>query len=230
MKLEACIESLSEARLAAHKNLNRVELCSALDLGGLTPPEALTKACAEVIEVHAMVRPRAGGFVYSDDDISLMLQEIETLKDAGAVGVVFGCLNQDNTINIKQTKLLTTKAKSLGLVVTFHRAIDFVENQVEALETLVGLQIDRVLTSGGAPQAKDSVENIAKLVEASANKIEIMAGSGVDKSCAKALQETGIHGLHFTLRKQADLPVLTGMGVQYDMDHQKLNDILGVVK
>ena len=88
--LEACIETLAEAKLAAAHNLNRVELCAALDLGGLTPTAALISACAEVVEVHAMIRPRGGDFVYTADEENLMLAEVRNAKKAGAAGVVFG--------------------------------------------------------------------------------------------------------------------------------------------
>jgi copper homeostasis protein len=227
MHLEACIETLAEAKLAAKHNLNRVELCAALDLGGLTPTTALIRACAEVLEVHAMIRPRGGDFCYTPDELTLMVSEIEDAKNEGATGVVFGCLTAENLLDVEATKILTQKAKQLGLQSTFHRAIDFVPDQELVLEKLIALGINRVLTSGGKTTAAEGIEGITKLVRAANKRIEIMAGSGVSAQLVPALTAARVDAIHFTLRKKTGAKPLIGMGENYGVDEEK---ILGILK
>ncbi len=230
MKLEACIETLAEAKLAAAHNINRVELCAALDLGGLTPTAALISACAEVIEVHVMIRPRGGDFVYTAEEENLMLTEMQNAKKAGAIGVVFGCLLPSGEIDFALTQHLVLEAKKAGLQTTFHRAFDFVTNQQKALEELIDLGINRVLTSGGKPTAIEGLEEIAQLVKTANGRIQIMAGSGVNTTNAAALKATNIDALHFSIRKPTGSVLPLGMGVNYAPDGEKILEILSKLK
>ncbi len=127
MIFEICGDSFEAVLLAEKYNVKRVELCAALSLGGLTPSIGLIEKCTEIeeVEIHVMIRHKEGGFVYSSVDIEIMESDIISAKEAGAKGVVFGCLNNDNEIDLKQNKLLYKLAKRLGLAVTFHRAFDF---------------------------------------------------------------------------------------------------------
>ena len=226
VKLKACIETLAEAKLAAKHGLNRVELCAALDLGGLTPTEALISACAEVVEVHAMVRPRAGDFVYTEEEIELMLCEVRNAKKAGASGVVFGCLTPANEIDFALTQRLVLAAQSVGLKTTFHRAFDFVLDPENTLEKLIELGIDRVLTSGGKSTAIAGLSQITSLIETSKGRIQIMAGSGVNATNAKALKTTRVDALHFSIRKPSGSLLPLGMGANYEPDEEKILTIL----
>jgi len=230
MKLEACIETLAEAKLAAKHNLNRVELCSALDLGGLTPSAALIRACAEVIETHVMIRPRAGNFVFSTLEMALMMEEIAVARDFGATGVVFGCLTIENKIDFALSQHLVLAAHKNSLQCTFHRAFDFLEDQKTGLEQLIKLDFDRLLTSGGADTAQKGVENLARLVKDSNGRIEIMAGSGVNASNILELQHLGIDAAHFSIRKKTGEKVPLGMGEHYEPDEEKIIKILNVLK
>jgi len=230
MKLEACIETFAEAKLASQHNLNRVELCSGLDLGGLTPTAILISACAEVIEVHAMIRPQAGNFIYTEDEMAIMLSEIEAAKAAGATGVVFGCLTFESNIDFALAQHLVLAAQKLNLQTIFHRAFDFVPNQMEALQKLIDLGINRVLTSGGKATALEGIENIKKLVAASNDRIEIMAGSSVNASNILALKETGIDAAHFSIRKKTGEVLPLGMGENYVPDEVKILGILSLMK
>jgi len=127
MTLEICGDSLESYKLAKQFGVKRIELCSALTVGGLTPSIGLIEECANVggVEIHAMIRHLEGGFVYSEEDIKTMKKDISHIKIAGGHGVVFGCLTSENEINIEQNKQLFNHAKGLGLEVTFHRAFDF---------------------------------------------------------------------------------------------------------
>lgn len=230
MKLEACIETLAEAKLAAAHNINRVELCAALDLGGLTPTAALISACAEVIEVHAMIRPRGGDFVYTADEQNLMLADVQNAKKAGATGVVFGSLLPTGKIDFALTQRLVLEAKKLGLHTTFHRAFDFVTNQQKALEELIDLNINRVLTSGGKPTAIVGLEEIAQVVKTANGRIEIMAGSGVNATNAAVLKAINVDALHFSIRKPTGSVLPLGMGANYAPDEEKVLGVLSTLK
>ncbi len=230
MKLEACIETLAEARVATKHHINRVELCSALDLGGLTPTSTLISACAEVIEVHAMIRPRPGNFVYNTEEMALMLTEIAAAKEAGATGVVFGCLTHDSKIDFAMAQHIVLAAQKLNLKITFHRAFDFLEDQEAGLKLLIDLGVDRVLTSGGKPTAIEGIKNIQKLVEIAEDNIEIMAGSGVNAHNIITLKNIDIHAAHFSIRKKTGEVLPLGMGENYEVDVEKMNKILELLK
>jgi len=227
MKIEFCIDSVEGAKAAKKFGANRVELCSALGVGGLTPSFGLIKHCAEVgVEVHVMIRHVEGCFVYSKEDVSIMLHDIKMAKDAGAKGVVFGCLTADNKLDVQPNIDLIEAAKNLELEVTFHRAFDFVENTSETLTSLINLGVDRILTSGQHDKAINGIENIKELVKQANGEIEIMAGSGVNKSNALELSQTRIDALHFTIHKSSSEDEALGMGSRTAIDEEKINSIL----
>lgn len=224
---EVAIESIQEANAAASLKANRVEVCSALDLGGLTPSFALIEACGkfEHTEAHVMIRPRAGSFLYSNDELNVMKQDIVAAKEAGAHGIVFGALTKHNELDVAQVESILETAKSLNLETTFHRAFDFVPNPLETLDTLVELGVNRILTSGQKPVAIEGIDLIAELVQYAQGRIQIMAGSGVNSSNAQQLLETGIDAIHFTARKRKTDTSLN-MGVEYEPDEGKITSIL----
>ena len=226
MKLEACIESLAEAMTAAKFKLDRAELCSALELGGLTPSFALTKACAEHIEIHAMVRPRGGSFVYTQEEVDLMMNEIEALANAGVVGVVFGCLTETNTIDLEANQQLLKKTKSLGLVATFHRAFDFLFDMKPGVGQLIEMGFDRVLTSGGQANAANGLNQIMQLITQASGRIEIMAGSGINAQNIKAIKASGVDAAHFSIRKKQVGISRLNMGEHYLVSPKKIESIL----
>jgi copper homeostasis protein len=228
--LEACVETLEEALLAAQYGLDRIELCAALDLGGLTPTAALISACAEVTEVHAMIRPRTGHFVYTTAEMTLMLAEIEHAKNAGAHGVVLGCLDHSGEPDYAMIRQLVLAAKKQKLHTTFHRAFDCTPNLSETLENLISFGLDRILTSGGKPTASEGLEHIRLLCNQAKGRIEVMAGSGVNAENAPLLFDTGVDALHFSVRKKSDVSMPFGMGHTYLTDPQKIRDIIRAVK
>jgi copper homeostasis protein len=224
MNLELCTSTFEGARLAAGMGFKRIELCSALELGGLTPSLGLAKACSELqIEVHAMVRHRAGSFCYLDNDIEVMRLDIYSLSDAGASGVVFGLLNENGGVD-NRTHELVKLADALDLEVTFHRAFDEVLDQETAMEKLIDYGITRVLTSGGASSAEKGLAKIRRLQNSFGDRIQIMAGGGITASNAIEIASTGIDNLHFTAHFST-LQERPAMGRNWIPDRAKMEEI-----
>ena len=195
---EACVESFLEAKLAQDRGATRIELCSDLANDGLTPDfEILKKACSELdITVMVMARPRAGNFVYSSDEIEAMKAAIDQAKKAGANGVVFGLLTPDNKIDEANTRLLAEYAAPLP--VTFHKAIDEMENPVEGVRVLKTIpNIKRILSSGGKATALEGQEVIRKMITEAEGKITILvAGKVTNENVSEIQQITGTTELH----------------------------------
>lgn len=229
MILEVCADSLETTLLAEKNGAKRVELCSALSVGGLTPSMGLVKTCKEQssIEIHCMIRHREGDFVYSQQDLEIMLSDIEMVAQLGVKGVVFGCLNGHGEIDTRATELLVKHAKKWGLEVTFHRAFDFVFDYNSGIEQLIFAKVDRILTSGGRDKAIEGIDQISDLVEIANGRIQIMAGSGVNADNAKELAESGVDALHFTSHISAGKPVF-GMGEKTSPDPEKIRKIVQV--
>ena len=226
MKREACIESVNEARAVARFNLDRAELCAALDLGGLTPPSSLIKACSDLVETHVMIRPRAGDFVYDKAELDLMKADIRNAAECGAAGVVFGCLTGGNAIDVEANKELVDIAKTNRLQCTFHRAFDFVFDMTTGLNQLIALGVDRVLTSGGQATAINGLNQIMQLITLADGRIEIMAGSGVNATNITTIRAAGVDAAHFSIRKKQNRMVSLNMGAQYAVDEDKITSIL----
>jgi copper homeostasis protein len=195
---EACVETFEEAVLAEQRGANRIELCSDLANDGLTPsPELMHKTCASLkIPVMVMIRPRAGNFVYSEEEIIQMKSEIDEAKKVGAAGVVFGLLTPENEIEEKNTRLLAEYAHPLP--VTFHKAIDVLENPEEGVHILKEIKgIKRILTSGGKATAKEGAETIRKMQEeAGENLIILVAGKVTDENVEEIQELTGAEEFH----------------------------------
>jgi copper homeostasis protein len=198
MLKEVCVETLQEAVLAEKLGANRIELCSDLHLDGLTPSyELMKQACSTLkIPVMVMIRPRAGNFVYSEEEISRMKSEIDLAKEAGAAGVVFGLLTPENKIDETNSKILAEYAHPLP--VTFHKAIDVMENPVEGvsvLKEIVG--ITRILTSGGKPTAMEGLKTIHRMIEVAGEQLTILVAGKVLNSNVEEVQKlTGAKELH----------------------------------
>ena len=195
---EACVETLEEAIKAEQQGANRIELCSDLKNDGLTPTvELMKKACSLLsIPVMVMIRPRPGNFICSESEIEQMKLSIDEAKKAHAAGVVFGLLTKNNTIDIRGTKLLAEYAKPLP--VTFHKAIDELENPVEGVRDLLKINgITRILTSGGKPTAKEGNQTIREMIQAAGTKITILvAGKVTDKNIDEIQELTGAKEFH----------------------------------
>ena len=195
---EACVESFEEAKLAEQKGATRIELCSDLANDGLTPSVELMKETCQKLQIPVMVmaRPRAGNFVYSDAEVEQMKTAIDAAKKARAAGVVFGLLTSDNKIDEKNTRILTEYAQPLP--VTFHKAIDELEDPVEGVRILKMIPgIKRILTSGGKATAIEGSETIRRMIEMAEDKIIILVAGKVLSSNLEQIRElTGATELH----------------------------------
>lgn len=226
MNFELCTDSLEGALVASTNNFKRIELCSALSIGGLTPSVGLTEQCVKQssVEVHVMIRHKEGGFNYSKDDISVMNADIKLAASAGAHGVVFGVLTDDNRI-ADNNKALLDLAKSLDMQVTFHRAFDFVKDYNTAIEKLIDMGFDRLLTSGLKPKVEQGLDVIKDLQSNYGDKIEIMAGSGVNGNNALRIASSGIKNLHFTAHKSSGKSLPLSMGEVMIVNEEKIKAI-----
>ena len=229
MIFEICTDSVEGAISAEKYGAKRIELCAALSVGGLTPNYGLVKTCTDKssVEVHTMIRHKEGGFNYNSADVDLMKIDIRTMKKAGARGVVFGILSDDNTVS-ELNRELVRLSKSLGLEVTFHRAFDFISDYKKAIKGLIDMKFDRLLTSGLKPSVVDGLDVISYLQENHGSKIQIMAGSGVNAQNALEIAKTGIQNLHFTARKSLNNPTNLSMGELMVVDKNKMIDIISL--
>lgn len=198
LTLEACVESLEDAVRAEHLGADRIELCSRLDLDGLTPERELIKQVVHKVHipVKVMIRPRTGDFVYSTDELSAMKDDIQFCKQAGAKGVVFGILDKANHLNLDQIQQLAELASPLE--VTIHKSIDLTPDPVTSLKGLTKIEnITSVLTSGGAATALEGKEVIKKMLRASKGKINIMAAGRItEKNLAEIHHLISAHEYH----------------------------------
>lgn len=228
MQIEVCIETLQEAELARQYKCDRIEVCSALDLGGLTPPYSLIQACSKLqgIDSHILIRPRSGNFIYTTEELILMKEDIKIAAEAGAKGVVFGCLNSDNELDITSCELLARIAKAYDLEITFHRAIDFASDYLDSFKTIINLGFDRVLTSGQKEKALDGIENIKTIINLFSGQIELMAGSGINVENMDHFVGINLDAIHFSLRKKSELPAKFAMGLESTPDEYKLKTII----
>jgi copper homeostasis protein len=198
--VEAAVETLRSALAAERGGTGRIELCANLDEGGTTPDDALIAAVtARVrIPVVAIVRPRAGGFEYSDDEMAVIHEDIARLRTLGVAGVVAGVLRSDGRVDVARTRAIVAAAQ--GLPVTFHRAFDVTRSLPEALEDVIAAGASRLLTSGGAATALDGADMIAALVEQARDRIVIVAGGGIrEHNVRELVARTGVGEVHTRL-------------------------------
>ena len=206
--VEACVDSVASAVAAERGGARRLELCDNLFDGGTTPSAGMIVAvkAAVRIPVFVIVRPRGGGFVYSDVELGVMRLDIDAARMLGADGVVVGCLTRDARIDVEHLRILRDGAGDMPI--TFHRAFDVIRDQDQALETLIAERIQRVLTSGGAPSAIDGASAIGALVKRASGQIEIVAGGGVrEENVQELVHRTGVREVHVRGTRVLDVPM-----------------------
>ena len=195
--LEACVDSVEAALAAEAGGAGRVELCADLLEGGITPSGGTIQAACEMlrIPVNVIIRPRGGDFCYSDVEFDVMGRNVALAKAAGANGVVIGILNPDGTVDVERTRALVERARPMS--VTFHRALDVTRDPFKALETLIELGIDRVLTSGQEPNVLEGLDLIVELVRAARERIIVMPGAGItERNIHKIVAASGVREVH----------------------------------
>ena len=200
--LEICAGSVESAIAARDGGAKRIELCATLEVGGVTPSAGVIAEARKVedLVLNVIIRPRGGDFLYNEYEVACMEEDIRTCKRLGADGVVIGALTAEGDIDKAVCKRLIEAAD--GMSVTFHRAFDMCRNPHEALEELISLGCDRVLTSGQAPTAEAGIPLLKQLVEQAVGRIIIMPGCGVNsKNAAMILQTTEATEIHASARK-----------------------------
>lgn len=198
--LEVCAGSLESAMAAAQGGAQRIELCEALELDGLTPSDNIIAAARAIpgLKLHVLIRPRPGNFVYDQNEVVLMIDQIHRAVELGADGVVFGALTPEGKVDMDVCRKL---AAASTVPITFHRAFDQAADPFEALEDVISLGCTRLLTSGQAATAHEATGLIYDLVCQSAGRIIIMPGSGVrPENAAAILARTGCKEIHSSAR------------------------------
>ncbi len=230
MITEACVQEIEEVRFAAKKGFKRVELCSSLYCGGLTPSKGTIKQACKIkeVETHVMIRPRAGNFCYNFEELAIMKADIKTCYKMGANGVVFGLLNEHNQLALENIPLIQY-ALSKGLEVTFHRAFDLILDKEEAVRQLISWNVKRVLTSGGGTNIMEGIDVLQDLSNTYGDQIEIMAGSGVGADNIHFLKAAGIGSIHFSISKEQKSNNGFGFGFQRNIDKEKVSRILEAI-
>jgi copper homeostasis protein len=196
---EVCVCSATGARAAVQGGADRIHLAAALELGGLTPSAGLIEAVVDVVDTHVLIRPRAGDFIYDNHEIRVMSKDIEHAIDKGAVSVVFGALTAAGDIDLPAMTRLLNAAENVP--VTFHRAFDAVRDPLAALDDLMELGVDRLLTSGAQSVAEGGIALLAELVDRGGDDLLVMPGGGITPiNAARIVRATGARELHFSAR------------------------------
>lgn len=200
---EVCTNSVESCIAAQEGGANRVELCAGIPEGGTTPSYGEIAMAREVLtttRLHVIIRPRGGDFLYSPIEIKTMLKDIEMARRLGADGVVFGCLTANGEIDVPVMEQLMEASE--GLSVTFHRAFDVCRDASKALEQIINLGCDRILTSGQQATAELGIPLLKELRERAKGRITLLAGCGVnEKNICRIAKETGIQEFHFSARE-----------------------------
>ena len=198
--LEVCVESLDCAMAAERGGAHRIELCVDLSVGGVTPALELMRTVRDQVNlpIHAMIRPRAGNFCYTETEFAVMQKEISLARQLGMDGIVLGILDSENRVDIGRTHKLVDIAGPLG--VTFHRAFDESADLLCALEAVIQAGAKRILTSGGCPSAAQGAKTLAKLTAAAAGRVIIMPAAGIDaENAASLVRQSNAREVHASL-------------------------------
>lgn len=200
--VEACVDSVASARAAERGGAHRVELCDALFDGGTTPSAGMIAACKQAVSipVFVMVRPRGGGFVYSEEERDVMRRDLVAARELGADGAVIGGLLPNGAVDLALVRLLVNAAG--GIPVTFHRAFDVTPDLEASLEALADAGVHRILTAGGAATAAAGASTLATLVRRAGSRIVVMAGGGVrEENVHDLVSISGVREVHVRLTR-----------------------------
>lgn len=205
MRVEICVDSVEGALAAQAGGADRVELCDNLFEGGTTPSAGCLKLTRQrlTIGLHVLIRPRGGDFLYSETDFEVMREDVRVAREFGADGVVIGCLTAAGAIDVARTRQLLELARPMA--VTFHRAFDMCRDPQRALEDLIGLGVERVLTSGQEVSCLEGLDLIAALNRQAAGRIIVMPGGGITARNVRRIAEaTGVREVHLSARASVE--------------------------
>ena len=208
MIYEICVDSIEGVAAASAAGAARVELCADLIEGGITPSRGMIRRARTIpgIRLHVIIRPRGGDFLFDDDEFAVMEADIDTAKAEGADGVVIGLLTAAAAVDVERTRRLIERARPLA--VTFHRAFDMTADPFAALETLIELGVDRILTSGQEESVLEGLPLIAELIKRAGNRIVIMPGGGITaRNVERIVAAAAPKEMHFA----ALSPTVSGM-------------------
>lgn len=212
MILEICAATIQSAINAETAGAHRIELCSELAVGGITPSFGMIQEVLKQVSipVFVLIRPRSGNFTYSEDEFEIIKADILQCKKMGSAGIVSGVLNKDQTIDLVRTKELVELSKPLPF--TFHRAFDWVPNPTEALENLIEIGVQRVLTSGQSATAEEGFEILTQLHQQANKRIVILPGGGINEANASLFKNAGfteIHASASALVQETEIPKIS---------------------
>tara|TARA_B100000767_G_C19762267_1_gene535763 strand:+ start:2193 stop:2915 length:723 start_codon:yes stop_codon:yes gene_type:complete len=198
MKIEICSNSIESVINANNAGANRIELCSGLNIGGLTPSNGLIKLAVKKskIPIHCLIRPREGHFIYNKYDFETIINDIQNIKKLGVKGIVVGVMNNKYDINIRQLEKIIEESE--GLDVTYHRAFDCLKNQEKGIDILSSIGVKRILTSGACKSAIDGISNLIRWKSISSAKIEIQPGGGINKKNVIKFKNAGFSSIHLS--------------------------------
>ncbi len=207
--IEVCIEGIDAVQTAQEHGADRIELCASLSEGGVTPSLGTVRAAVAVasVPVHVIVRPRGGDFLYSEAEFLTMLEDVRLIREAGAQGVVTGCLTPEGRVDLARTRALVEAARPLS--VTFHRAFDLAADPLQALEDLIACGVDRVLTSGQRPTAVLGVDLLRTLLLRAADRIIVLGCGGLrPDSVGEVLRQVPLREIHFSALQPVESAVV----------------------
>ena len=221
--IECCANSVNSALIGIKAGANRIELCTNLEKGGTTPEYEDIKRLRKLtdVKVHILILPKENHFIYSNKEFQQILSDIKFCKKNGCDGVVIGALNKDLSINIIQTKEMVEAAKPMK--VTFHRAFDVACDLENSLENIIACKCDYLLTSGQKESVEQGLKNLKKLSKLSNNRINILAGGGVNSKNIKTLYNIGIREFHLSGNKKNKTGIIE---TNYNNIHNTVNQLI----
>lgn len=235
-QVEICCGSYEDGIAAFLGGAKRIELNTALSVGGLSPSVIVLEQLKKKtdLKIICMVRPRAGGFCFGQTETQIMMEEAKLFLEKGADGCAFGFLKEDGSVDLEKTKAMTDLIHSFEKEAVFHRAIDVADDLDAAIKALIACRVDRVLTSGQKAKAMEGIDRIAYLQKTYGNQIEILAGSGLNaENALEILQKTGIWQIHSSCKGYREDPTTRTRDVRFDyldQPHQMDYDVVDVEK
>lgn len=230
--IEVCAGTITDCINAKKAGANRIELVSATYMGGLTPSLGLVKKSLELdIDIIAMTRPRGGGFLYNESELDVIFEDAKLMLDLGVKGLAFGFLNEDHTIDVRNTKKMVELIKTYNAEAVFHRAFDLTPDLDESTKLLIELGITRILTSGGRSNVSEGLNNLNELVNKYHTKVEFLMGSGVNIASLKLLKTNkNIKQYHATFKTWETDPTTTNQYLTYKYDNAGDYEITSIDK